>query len=72
MRGKQPASNARKPANKERTPETVKTKPAAKSKRPAGKLKDIKPRKNPKGGDSQTTAQRSRVDSFTVTFGGSL
>jgi len=31
----------------------MKTKPAAKSKKPAARLKDIKPRKNPKGGESK-------------------
>jgi hypothetical protein len=41
----------------------MKTKPAAKTKKSAGKLKDIKPKKNPKGG-----AQRSKVTSISVTF----
>ena len=45
-----------------------KTPKQPKQSKPAVQLKDIKPQKNPKGGESQTSGQRSRVTSLTVTF----
>src|SRR5688572_18956435 len=46
---------------------SMKTKSAKQPKqtKPAVRLKDIKPKKNPTGGETQ---QRSRVSSLTVTF----